>query len=189
VENQHGLNPHDRLSPYMSALIIAAHVKDGIRIAREAGLPQQIVDIIPQHHGTRVMTFFHDKARKNSDPALGIVSEADFRYPGPKPQTKEAAIFMLADAVEAASRTVEDPSPGRLREMIHKVAMAIVMDGQLDECDLTFADLERIEEAFLRAVVSMYHHRVDYPGFDFGRTRADGRQGPSAGERRNARGA
>ena len=104
VENQRGGNPHDRLSPYMSALIIAAHVKDGVRLAREAGLPEQIVDIVPQHHGTRVMGYFYDKARRSSDPSLGPVAEADFRYPGPKPQTREAAIFMLSDAVEAAAR-------------------------------------------------------------------------------------
>jgi cyclic-di-AMP phosphodiesterase PgpH len=187
VENQHGVNPHDRLSPFMSALIIAAHVKDGIRLAREAGLPEQIVDVVPQHHGTRVMTYFYDKARRTADPSLGPVSEADFRYPGPKPQTKETAIFMLADAVEAAARTLDDPTPGRLGELIHKMSSAIVLDGQLDECDLTFADLERIEEAFLRTLTSMYHHRVDYPGFDFGRPRSNGKAGPGASDRRSLR--
>ncbi len=189
VENQRGGNPHDRLSPYMSALIIAAHVKDGVRLAREAGLPEQIVDIVPQHHGTRVMGYFYDKARRSSDPSLGPVAEADFRYPGPKPQTREAAIFMLSDAVEAAARTVDDPTPGRLGEVIHKVTRAIVLDRQLDECDLTFADLEKIEGAFLRALSSMYHHRVDYPGFDFGRgPRSDGRAAPAPAERRGAKG-
>jgi hypothetical protein len=187
VENQHGTNPHDRLSPFMSALIIAAHVKDGIRLARESGLPEQIVDIVPQHHGTRVMTYFFDKAQKGADPALGPVSEADFRYPGPKPQTKEAAIFMLADAIEAAARTLDEPSPGRLGELIHKVSSTIVLDGQFDECDLTFSDLERIEEAFLRSLTSMYHHRVDYPGFEFGRGRANGKGAGSSSERRPLR--
>ncbi len=187
VENQHGTNPHDRLSPFMSALIIAAHVKDGIRLAREAGLPEQIVDVVPQHHGTRVMTYFFDKAQKGADPALGPVSEADFRYPGPKPQTKEAAIFMLADAIEAAARTLDEPSPGRLGELIHKVSGTIVLDGQFDECDLTFADLERIEEAFLRSLTGMYHHRVDYPGFEFGRGRANGKGSGSSSERRPLR--
>jgi putative nucleotidyltransferase with HDIG domain len=167
VENQRGSNPHDRLSPSMSALIISSHVKDGIKLSREAGLPEQIIDIIPQHHGTRLMTYFYEKARNSTDPKQNEVKETDFRYPGPKPQTREAAIFMLADAVEAAARTVDEPSPNRLREAIRKVTNTIVLDGQLDSCDLTFADLERIQESFVRLLVSIYHHRVDYPGFDF----------------------
>jgi putative nucleotidyltransferase with HDIG domain len=169
VENQRGVNPHDRLSPSMSALIIASHVKEGIRLAREAGLPEQIVDIIPQHHGTRLMTYFYEKARSQADPALGPVKEEDFRYPGPKPLTREAAIFMLADAIEAAARTIDEPTANRLSEMIRKVTSSIVLDGELDSCDLTFHDLDRIQGAFLRCLVSMYHHRVDYPGFEFGK--------------------
>ena len=172
IENQRGVNPHERLQPSMSALIISAHVKDGIRMAREARLPEQIVDIIPQHHGTRLMTYFYEKAKKQA-PAGSEVNDDDFRYSGPKPQTKEAAIFMLADGVEAAARTIEEPTPSRLKEMIHQIAGRIVLDGQLDECDLTFADLTRIEQAFHRALVGMYHHRVDYPGFDFGRAKPD----------------
>jgi len=172
IENQHGVNPHERLQPSMSALIISAHVKDGIRMAREARLPEQIVDIIPQHHGTRLMTYFYEKAKRQA-PAGSEVNDDDFRYPGPKPQTKEAAIFMLADGVEAAARTIEEPTPSRLKEMIHQIAGRIVLDGQLDACDLTFADLEKIEQAFHRSLVGMYHHRVDYPGFDFGRTKAE----------------
>lgn len=168
VENQRGENPHEKLAPSMSALIIASHVKDGIRLAREAGLPEQIVDIIPQHHGTRLMTYFYEKARTASENGQAEIKEDDYRYPGPKPRTREAAIFMLADAAEAAARTVEEPSQNRLREMIRKVTNAIMLDRQLDECDLTFADLERIQSAFLRTLVSMYHHRVEYPGFDFG---------------------
>jgi len=183
----------------MSALIIASHVKDGIKMAREAGLPEQIVDIIPQHHGTKLMTFFYEKARSSADPSLGSVKKEDFRYPGPKPQTREAAIFMLADAVEAAARTIEDPTPNRLTEMIHKVTNAVVVDGELDSCDLTFADLEKIQGAFLRCLVSMHHHRVDYPGFDFSGPRGEARQEfkpeakseprlrPEFGERRVAR--
>jgi hypothetical protein len=177
VENQRGMNPHDRLAPSMSALIVAAHVKDGIKLARDARLPEQIIDIIPQHHGTRRMSYFYEKARRTANPALGEVHEEDFRYPGPKPQTREAAIFMLADGIEAAARTLEDPTPNRLREVIHRIASSVVLDGQLDECDLTFADLERIEEAFLRTLTSMYHHRVDYPGFEFGRARTERAEG------------
>jgi putative nucleotidyltransferase with HDIG domain len=168
VENQRGENPHEKLTPSMSALIIASHVKDGIRMAREAGLPEQIVDIIPQHHGTRLMTYFYEKARTASENSQATIKKEDYRYPGPKPQTREAAIFMLADAAEAAARTVDEPTQNRLREMIRKVTNAIMLDRQLDECDLTFADLERIQSAFLRMLVSIYHHRVEYPGFEFG---------------------
>jgi putative nucleotidyltransferase with HDIG domain len=180
VENQRGTNPHDGLSPSMSALVVAAHVKDGIKLAREAGLPEQIVDIIPQHHGTRLMKYFYEKAKQSADPGLGPIKEEDFRYPGPKPQTREAAIFMLADSVEAAARTVEEPTRNRMSEMVRKVSNAIVLDGQFEECDLTFVDLNRIHEAFLRALTSMYHHRVDYPGFDFNK--------PDKGEKPEARG-
>ncbi len=182
VENQRGRNPHDRLSPSMSALIIASHVKDGIQMARENGLPEQIVDIIPQHHGTKLMTYFYEKAKNSADPALGPIKSEDFRYPGPKPQTREAAIFMLADGVEAAARTIDDPTPTRLREMIRKITNAVVVEGELDSCDLTFADLERIQAAFLRCLVGMYHHRVDYPGFDFGNVRSELRERGSQAE-------
>ena len=171
VENQRGVNPHDHIDPGRSAEILAAHVTDGIRMAREAGLPQQIVDIIPQHHGTRTMAYFLDKARR-AMPALGRVRDDAFRYPGPKPQTREAAIFMLADAVEAAARTVEEPTAVRFHEMIRQVTQAIILDRQLDECDLTFADLERVQDALLRSLVSMHHQRVEYPGFDFGEARS-----------------
>ncbi len=187
VENQGGENPHDKLSPSMSALVVMAHVKDGIKLAREAGLPEQIVDIIPQHHGTRLMTYFYEKAKKRSDPSMGPIKQEDFRYPGPKPQTREAAIFMLADGIEAAARTLDEPSLNKLREVIRKVTDAIVLDRQLVECDLTFVDLDRIQKAFLRVLVSMYHHRVDYPGFDFGKSKGDNKAAAS-GARRVARG-
>jgi putative nucleotidyltransferase with HDIG domain len=173
VENQRGANPHDRLAPSMSALVIAAHVKDGIRMAREAGIPEQIVDVIPQHHGTRLMTYFYEKARRLAEPGDPPPKEEDFRYPGPKPQTRETAIFMLADGIEAAARTAEDANPGRLREVIRQLTSAIVLDGQLDECNLTFSDLERIQGAMLRTLVSTRHQRVHYPGFDFNRRRGD----------------
>jgi putative nucleotidyltransferase with HDIG domain len=182
VENQRGRNPHDRLAPSMSALIIASHVKDGVRLAREAGVPEQIVDVIPQHHGTKLMTYFYEKAKSCADPDLGQVKEEDFRYPGPKPQTREAAIFMLADGVEAAARTLEEPTANRLKEVIRKVTTGIVLDGQLLACELTFADLDKIQAAFLRNLVSMYHHRVDYPGFEFGRKGPRGGEGRPAGE-------
>jgi len=167
VENQRGTNPHDHVDPQRSAEILAGHVIDGVRMAREAGLPPQIVEIIPQHHGTRTMAYFLDKARRAGTP-VGSVREEDFRYPGPKPQSREAAIFMIADAVEAAARTVDEPTSPRLHEVIRQVTQAIILDRQLDECDLTFADLERVHDALLRLLVSMHHQRIDYPGYDFG---------------------
>ena len=149
-------------------------MKDGIKLAREAGLPEQIVDIVPQHHGTRLMSYFYERAKSNWDPSMGPLKEEDFRYPGPKPQTREAAIFMIADGVEAAARTIDSPTANRLKDMITKVTNAVVLDNQLDECDLNFADLTRIQDALLKRLVAMYHQRVDYPGFDFNKERREG---------------
>jgi putative nucleotidyltransferase with HDIG domain len=171
IENQReGDNRHDRLSPHMSALVIASHVKEGYELARSYGLPQPVLDIIPQHHGTRKINYFYQKALQSETAETGQVQEADYRYPGPKPQTKEAAIFMLSDSIEAAARTLEDPSPARFKGLIRKIVSDVVLDDQLDESDLTFSDLERAEAAFLRTLSSIYHHRIDYPGFDFDRT-------------------
>ena len=167
VENQIGANKHDSLSPRMSALIIASHVKEGIEMGKEMDLPQEIIDVIPQHHGTKLITYFYQKAKEHQDPALGEVTEEEFRYPGPKPQTKEAGIIMIADAVEAASRTLDEPSPARLKGMIRQIIDYIFLDGQLNECDLTLRDLEKIAQSFLRVLMGIHHHRVSYPGFDF----------------------
>ena len=167
VENQYGANKHDTLSPRMSALIIASHVKEGIEMGKEIDLPQEIIDVIPQHHGTKLITYFYQKAKEHQDPALGAVTEEEFRYPGPKPQTKEAGIIMIADAVEAASRTLGEPSPARLKGMIRQIIDYIFLDGQLNECDLTLRDLEKIAQSFLRVLMGIHHQRVSYPGFDF----------------------
>lgn len=170
VENQReGPNRHDRLSPHMSALVIASHVKEGYELARSYGLPKQVLDIIPQHHGTRRINYFYQKAVQEGG-GSGEVLESDFRYPGPKPQTREAAVFMLSDSIEAAARTLEDPSPPRFKGMIRTIVSDVVLDDQFSECDLTFSDLERASAAFLKTLVSIYHHRVDYPGFDFDKT-------------------
>ncbi|HZI94990.1 MAG TPA: HDIG domain-containing protein, partial [Patescibacteria group bacterium] len=172
IENMRdGLNRHDKLSPRMSSLIIANHVKEGLRLAEEYNLPRQIREIIPQHHGTRLITYFYSKAKRNEDPEIPEIHESDYRYPGPKPQTKEAAIFMMADSVEAAARTVEDPTPAKFEEVITKVSNAIMLDHQLDECDLTFSDLGKIRASFLRTLAAVHHHRIDYPGFQFDRSR------------------
>jgi len=164
-------NRHDRLSPRMSSLIIANHVKEGLRLAEEYNLPRQIREIIPQHHGTRLITFFYRKAKRREDPDVPEIHESDYRYPGPRPQTKEAAIFMMADSVEAAARTVEGPTPAKFEEVINTVTNAIILDHQLDECDLTFSDLEKIRASFLRSLTAVHHHRIAYPGFDFDRSR------------------
>ncbi|HXH28205.1 MAG TPA: HDIG domain-containing protein, partial [Candidatus Polarisedimenticolia bacterium] len=170
IENQKdGLNRHDRLSPRMSALVIASHVKEGYELARSYGLPKQVLDIIPQHHGTRKINYFYQKAKRSEKPEVEEIQESDFRYPGPKPQTREAAIFMLSDSIEAAARTLDDPSPARFKGLIRKIVSDVVLDDQFDECDLTFSDLDRVSEAFLRTLGSIYHNRIDYPGFEFDR--------------------
>jgi putative nucleotidyltransferase with HDIG domain len=156
-------NRHDKLSPSMSALILMSHVKDGADMARENHLGQILVDIIRQHHGTALIKFFFDKAKNNADPEVQQVDERDYRYPGPKPQTREAALIMLADAVEAASRTLTDPTPARIQGMVQKIINNIFIDGQLDECELTLKDLHNIAKSFNRILSGIFHHRIDYP--------------------------
>jgi putative nucleotidyltransferase with HDIG domain len=165
VENQQGDNPHDRLRPVQSAKIITSHVTYGLRLAKEIGLPKKIADFIPQHHGTRTLHFFLRKAQalaKADEP----VNEKDFRYPGPKPQFKEAAIMMLADSCEAAARSLERPDPENIRTIVQKIVDAIISDGQLDECDITLRELTTIREAIISALTAIYHARIDYPGFN-----------------------
>lgn len=169
VENQlFSRNKHEGLSASMSSLIIASHVKDGLQMAKEIGLMPRISDMIPQHHGTRLMTYFYQKARETQQPGKGVEpQEADFRYPGPKPQSKEAAILMICDAVEAASRTLTSPTPAQIQGMIKRIIDAIVADGQLDECDVTLKDLDLISKSLLKTLLGVYHHRIEYPGYDF----------------------
>ena len=165
VENQQGDNPHDRLRPYQSAKIITSHVTYGSRLAKEIGLPQKIADFIPQHHGTRTLHYFLRKAQAQAKPGENV-DEADFRYPGPKPQFKEAAIMMLADSCEAAARSLARPDPENIRAIVIKIVDAIVSDGQLDECDVTLQELTTIREAMISALTAIYHARIDYPGFN-----------------------
>ena len=164
VENQMGKNPHDRLKPAQSAKIIISHVTYGTKLAKEMGLPQRIVDFIPQHHGTRTLHYFlkkaQDEARSDDE-----ISENDFRYPGPKPQFREAAIMMIADSCEAAARSLAEPTPENIRFIVTKIIDAIVADDQLDECDLTLRELTQIREAMIRSLVAIYHSRIDYPGY------------------------
>ena len=164
VENQTGRNPHDRLKPTQSAKIIISHVTYGTKLAKEMGLPQRIVDFIPQHHGTRTLHYFLKKAQAEARPDEEI-SENDFRYPGPKPQFKESAIMMIADSCEAAARSLSEPTPENIRFIVTKIIDAIVADDQLNECDLTLRELTQIRESMIKSLVAIYHSRVDYPGY------------------------
>jgi cyclic-di-AMP phosphodiesterase PgpH len=168
VENQSfGVNKHDSLSPNMSCLIIASHVKDGLELAKEMRLAQDIADLIPQHHGTRIMTYFYRKAIDSVNGKGQEIDDVDFRYPGPKPQTKEAAILMLADSIEAASRTLTDPSPAQVQGMIDRLVDSVLADNQLNECDITLREIGLVKESFFKILTGIYHRRLDYPGYDF----------------------
>ena len=161
VENQQGENRHDKLTPSMSALIIKAHVKDGLEMAREHKLPEPILELIPQHHGTSLISYFYTKALKEADPD-SVVDDTHYRYPGPKPQSKEAGILMLADAVEASSRTLSDPTPAKLQGLVQKIMNRVFASGELEECDLTLRDLHKIAKTFTRVLTGIYHRRVEY---------------------------
>jgi len=159
---------HDKLAPRMSSLIIAAHVKDGIALAREYKLPEEVVEFIPMHHGTTRMDFFYSKAlemaRQSEDETkIDEIKEQDYRYAGPKPQTRETGIMMLADAIEAAVRTIEEPTPQRITDLVDDVVKRRVEQGELDECPLTLQDITKTKEAFVNVLVGIYHTRVKYP--------------------------
>jgi len=161
IENQTtGKNKHDKLAPSMSGLILIAHVKEGVEIAREHKLGQDIIHTIRQHHGTSFIKFFFDKAKqlKGEDQ----VNVNDFRYPGPKPQTREAGLVMLADVVEAASRTLDNPTPSRIQGLVQNLINHIFSDGQLDECELTLKDLHKIARSFNKILYGIHHHRIEY---------------------------
>ena len=164
IENIGGTeNKHDHLTPSMSSLILISHVRDGMELARENHLGQKITHIIQEHHGTSLISYFYQKAKEKENPEMDSLDEKDFRYPGPKPQTKEAGIVMLADAVEAASRTLSEPTPSRIKSLVQRITNNIFLDGQLEECELTLKDLQRIEESFNRILTAIFHQRIDYP--------------------------
>jgi putative nucleotidyltransferase with HDIG domain len=166
IENQsEDGNRHEALLPAMSTLIIIAHVKDGADLARQHHLPQMIIDFILQHHGTTLVEYFYVRASKQSetDPDAGEVDEGSYRYPGPKPQTREAAVLMLADSVESASRSFQDPAPARIEGLVHEIAMKRLLDGQFDECGLTLRELRAVEDSLVKSLTAMYHGRVKYP--------------------------
>jgi len=164
VENQLGKNPHDRLRPAQSAKIIISHVTYGVKLGKEMGLPPRIIDFIAQHHGTRTLHYFLEKAYSDAREETEV-DENDFRYPGPKPQFKEAAIMMISDSCEAAARSLEERTPENVRYIVTKIIDAILADDQLDECDLTLRELTQIRESMIKSLVAIYHSRIDYPGY------------------------
>ena len=162
IENQFGgENPHEKLKPHLSALTLIAHATDGYELALESGLPQQIADIIREHHGTSLAAYpYHLAVQQEGEDQ---VNEADYRYPGPKPSTREAGLVMLADAVEAAARTLVNPDREMIEELVERIVSGKVEDGQLDNCPLTFADLTAIKRSFVNTLVGMFHQRIRYP--------------------------
>lgn len=167
VENQMGgENRHERLAPSMSSLILISHVKEGVELAKKYKLGREICDIIRQHHGTSLISFFYERAKEQAEKKgekAGKVKEQDFRYPGPKPQTKEAGLIMLADAAEAASRTLADPSAARIQGMVQRIINKAFSDGQLDDCELTLKDLNEIARSFNKTLGGIFHQRIEYP--------------------------
>nr|WP_295904323.1 HDIG domain-containing metalloprotein [uncultured Bdellovibrio sp.] len=164
IENQKpGHNPHDHISPFMSKTLLVAHVKDGIEMGTSYKLGKPILDGIIQHHGTTLISYFYNKAldlKKEDDPEI---SDNDFRYPGPKPQFRESALCMLADSIEAAARSLDEPTPTRLQNIVRNIIQRKFSDGQLDECNLTLKDISKVEAAFVRILLGIYHQRIDYP--------------------------
>jgi len=165
IENQGQENRHESLVPAMSTLIIIAHVKEGVELARQYNLPQPIIDIIAEHHGTTLVEFFYRRATELSqtDPNGTEIDEQNYRYPGPKPSSRESAVLMLSDAVESASRALTEPTPARIASLVHDLAMKRLLDGQFDECGLTLEELEIIERSLVKSLTAVYHGRVKYP--------------------------
>ena len=164
IENQAGAhNIHDDLNAETSARIIAGHIRDGIDLGYEHGLPVQVIGFIPQHHGTSVMSYFHGKALREAGGREDLVDERLYRYPGPKPQSREAAILMLADGVEASVRSLDEKDEESIREMVDRIVDARVEDGQLDDAELTLRDIAQIKDAFVAQLLGMYHSRIKYP--------------------------
>ena len=159
VENQVGENPHEKLNPSLSVIVLQAHVKEGIDLGKKYKLPQKILDFIPMHHGTSLMNYFFHKAKElNPD-----VSGDDFRYEGPKPNTKETAILMLADSVEAAVKSIKDINPIKIDNMVRNIVKDKLYDGQLDESELTMKEIETIIKTFVKILQGIYHTRIEYP--------------------------
>lgn len=164
IENQRpGYNPHDHISPHMSKTVLIAHVKDGAEMGLKSHLGEPIIDGILQHHGTTLISYFYNKAISGQDESIDQIEPDDFRYPGPKPQFKEAALVMLGDSIEAAARSLDDPTAARLQNLVKNIIQSKFLDGQLEECNLTLKDLSTIESAYRRVILGIYHQRIDYP--------------------------
>jgi cyclic-di-AMP phosphodiesterase PgpH len=174
VENQTaGLNRHDKLSPAMSLLIVVGHVKDGMELAREFKLPLKLQHFVEAHHGTTLVEYFYHRAKQRAlgeaqrhgeeDPESIVPDEYAYRYPGPKPRTKEVAILMVADACESATRAIHEPSPAKIEQLVHDIADKRLRDGQFDDCELTLKELRTIVDSVARTLTSMYHGRIAYP--------------------------
>lgn len=170
VENQvERINKHENLNPAMSAKVIISHVKDGIEMAKKYKLPQEIIDFIPMHHGTTLVSYFYSKAKSVTDENKEDLTEYLYRYPGPKPQTKETGIAMLADSVEASTKSIEEPTPKKLEDKIDEIIKKRFIEGELDECELTLKDLTKIKKSFLKILIGIYHQRIKYPSIKDGR--------------------
>jgi hypothetical protein len=163
VENQSsGINEHDKLKPQMSAMVIKAHVSEGVKMAEEHGLPNTLIHFIETHHGTSIIRYFFEKA-KEDETLKGMLNEEQFRYEGPLPSTKETGILLLADGIEAASRAMKNPTYSKLESLVSRMVDDRVSEGQLSHCPLTFRDLQIIKETFLNILVGVYHSRIEYP--------------------------
>ncbi len=158
---------HKGLTPSMSTLVIINHVKEGVELAKKLRLPSVIKDIIEQHHGNSLVRYFFQKAKEKYDPEMQKIKEEAYRYPGPIPKSREAAMIMLADSVEAAARSLKTPSRPNLRRMIDEIFNSYLEDGQLDDCDFSLKELRAMASSFLETLYTLYHPRVEYPGFDF----------------------
>ncbi len=164
VENQlGGPSRHLNLTPDLSLRIIIGHVKDGIEMAKDYNLPSSLLPFIHQHHGTTLVEYFYHAAQEKTQDDQPNISEYHFRYPGPKPKSRETAILMMCDAVESATRAMPEPTASRIEKLVHDIAMKRLLDGQFDECDLTMRDLEMIERSLSKTLLGIYHGRIAYP--------------------------
>jgi putative nucleotidyltransferase with HDIG domain len=157
---------HEDLAPAMSTLIIIGHVKDGVDVAQQHNLPQRLIDFIEQHHGTTLVEYFFHEAAKQADRQPDHKTDAEessFRYPGPKPQSREAGVMMLADAVESASRTLSEPTPKRIGRLVHDITLKRLLDGQFDDSSLTLSEIRIIEDSLIKSLTAIYHGRIKYP--------------------------
>lgn len=176
VENQAGtVSKHEKLTPHMSSIILISHVKEGLELARQYKLPKPVLDVIQQHHGTSLMTYFYQKALEQAGGTPP--NHEEFRYPGPRPQTRIAALVMMADAVEAATRSLTEATPARIEALVEKIINNIFLDGQIDECELTLKDLSKIKNSFIHVLLSIFHRRIQYPDVDM-RQFANRNEGP-----------